>query len=215
MISAATPCRVLCRSGTGDPSGRSDFSERWDLYATIIHPASMTIRLRDLPPDVRKRVTGAVEAPKRACAARTRTAAPVAPVQASACVTEDGALHLVLLLPPKALTPNGRAHHMAKARATAKRREFVCRLIWSTVLGLQARASGPPWQAAEIQVTFFYPNRRRDEDNAKSLTNCKADFDGIADALGINDSRFTHLPPVLEIDCERPRVEVLVRERKP
>jgi crossover junction endodeoxyribonuclease RusA len=41
-----------------------------------------------------------------------------------------------------------------------------------------------------VRLTFHPPdNRRRDIDNALSC--CKAYLDGIADAYGVNDNRFT------------------------
>jgi Holliday junction resolvase RusA-like endonuclease len=53
---------------------------------------------------------------------------------------------------------------------------------------------------------FMKDRRRRDADNL--LGSMKAAFDGIADALGFDDSGFVHWPCTIGYDRERPRVEV-------
>lgn len=89
---------------------------------------------------------------------------------------------LVLPWPPKELSPNARVH-WAKKSATAKRYRLACHVL--------TRQSGivAPEGVVSLVLTFCPPDRRRrDDDNC--LSSMKAGRDGIADALGIDDSRF-------------------------
>jgi crossover junction endodeoxyribonuclease RusA len=100
-------------------------------------------------------------------------------------------LNLVLPWPPKELSPNARLHHMALARVK-KRFRVAC--------GLQAMAQGARRLQAEnlaLRVVFVPPDRRaRDVDNCVAAM--KAGFDGLADVLGVDDSRWRWSdPPVL------------------
>jgi crossover junction endodeoxyribonuclease RusA len=89
--------------------------------------------------------------------------------------------------PAKALHPNSRPHHMAKHRATKAARE-AARIMAKPIGKIDAEA---------VKVTCIFspppPKRNRDADNL--LASCKAYFDGIADAIGIDDSRFRHQAP--------------------
>jgi crossover junction endodeoxyribonuclease RusA len=84
----------------------------------------------------------------------------------------------------KILSPNARVHWMRKAKVTK-----AARLMgWGYVL---AATGGKPniKGAAHVSMTFCPPDkRRRDLDNCISST--KAHRDGIADAIGIDDSKF-------------------------
>lgn len=86
--------------------------------------------------------------------------------------------------PDRRLHPNARVHWAVKAKATkAARRDAY----W------EARGCGvPPGMDAEmlkVRIVFHPPDRRkRDLDNL--LSNSKALLDGIADAAGIDDSRW-------------------------
>lgn len=90
---------------------------------------------------------------------------------------------IVLDYPPRTLSPNGRAHWRARAAAAKKHRE------WARLATLAARPAVPAEGPIGLLLTF-YPgsNRNRDRDNA--LASAKPALDGIADALGVNDSRF-------------------------
>src|SRR3546814_16726876 len=56
-------------------------------------------------------------------------------------------------------------------------------------LTLGAKIKAPENGDIRVVLTLYPPDRRqRDRDNL--LSNCKAYLDGIADALGVNDSRF-------------------------
>jgi crossover junction endodeoxyribonuclease RusA len=91
--------------------------------------------------------------------------------------------------PPKVLSPNARTHWAEKARKTKMART----LAW----GLTAQALGPQLRTYAsdgdilLKVTLEPPMRGGaipDEDNI--MASLKAYRDGIASALGINDSRF-------------------------
>ena len=115
---------------------------------------------------------------------------------------------IVLAYPDRLLSPNGRAHWAAIARAKKAARQSAS---WATIAAAGSKANLAPYQAHErIAVGVkFYPadNRRRDIDNA--LASLKAALDGISDALGIDDSRFIIVPQMMASDG-RARVEVVL-----
>lgn len=89
-----------------------------------------------------------------------------------------------LPFPPASLSPNARLHWAKKSKAAkAYRRE--CRL-----LTLEAGLRGVDWEGdIHVWIDFFPPDRRRrDDDNM--IAAFKSGRDGIADALGVDDSRF-------------------------
>ena len=86
--------------------------------------------------------------------------------------------------PPRALHPNARTHWAARAKAAAKARADARHLAQA----VGARALG--WDGAAVRLTFCPPDRRvRDLDGV--LSSCKAGCDGIADATGVDDSRWS------------------------
>lgn len=88
--------------------------------------------------------------------------------------------------PPKELSPNARLHWAKLARAKAAYRQ-TCG--WEVKRHAAAFGAGPHEQLV-LTLEFFAPNKRsRDQDNL--LASMKAGLDGMADALGINDSRWT------------------------
>lgn len=98
-------------------------------------------------------------------------------------------LRVELPFPPAELSPNKRLH-WAKKAALVKAYRHQASL--STVCAQDIMDRGIRWPydgEIPISVTFFPPdNRRRDRDNM--LASFKAGFDGIADALGVDDNRF-------------------------
>lgn len=92
-------------------------------------------------------------------------------------------MKLILPWPPKELNPNATGHWSKRAKA-AKSYRHACRII-TFASGIKA-----PEGRVLLVLEFVPPNRqRRDDDN---LVACfKAGRDGIADALGIDDNRFT------------------------
>lgn len=120
--------------------------------------------------------------------------------------TEDGGLLVTLPLPPKELSPNARVHWAKKQKVV---REY--RRLAAISAAIAMRNTGAPhWERATVQATFYFrQRRRRDADNLTSW--CKCYYDGLADAgVVANDSGFTHLPVRVEIDRERPRVELCI-----
>lgn len=94
---------------------------------------------------------------------------------------------ITLPWPPKQLSPNARVHWAQKARA-AKKYKKDC-----FILTKQAEVELPKTDKLHLFVDFYQPdNRKRDQDNIEA--SMKAGYDGIADALGVNDSRFVIHP---------------------
>lgn len=96
--------------------------------------------------------------------------------------------HVDLPWPSRTLHPNERPHYMAKARATKAARA-------------SARAMAKPIgkidaDAVKVTCIFSPPPVKRNRDLDGLLSSCKAYFDGIADVIGIDDSRFQHQAPV-------------------
>jgi crossover junction endodeoxyribonuclease RusA len=98
-------------------------------------------------------------------------------------------LRVELPFPPPDLSPNARVHWRVKADAVRTYRHDV------DILTLVARPHATrcnPWPhegEIALTVTFCPPdNRRRDRDNMMAAF--KAGFDGIADALCVDDSVF-------------------------
>jgi crossover junction endodeoxyribonuclease RusA len=89
---------------------------------------------------------------------------------------------LILPWPPKVLSPNARSHWATKSKA-AKAYRAACFLLC-----LKAALPVPTGRAL-LSLEFVPPDRRRRDDD-----NCIAAFksgrDGVAQALGIDDSRF-------------------------
>lgn len=85
--------------------------------------------------------------------------------------------------PHKALWPNGRAHFLTKSREAKKHRRWARH---ATI----AEVKGAPPQNVTLRVTV-YPKRTGPEpDRDNCIAACKAYFDGIADALKLNDRTF-------------------------
>ena len=104
--------------------------------------------------------------------------------------------------PSPNLSPNARPHWAALARAkkAARREGYIGSYEIGKIVGAKA---------VRIQVTFIPPNAiRRDADNM--LASIKAHLDGIADAIGIDDSRWTWAAPVIAKPEKPGRVVVTI-----
>lgn len=114
-------------------------------------------------------------------------------------------LTVCLPIPDRCLSPNARSHWAVRSKA-AKRQHAVA--FFDTVEVLEM--PGVTFQPAETNGVrcrwFFRDRRRRDADNL--LASMKHAFDGIAEALGVDDRTFVHWPAVIGYDRDRPRVEV-------
>lgn len=92
---------------------------------------------------------------------------------------------VILPWPPTVLSPNARAHWRRKASAIAAARSdayYACR---------EAGVPSLPWDRMHVAIEFRAPSRRPyDLDNA--LARCKGTLDGLADATGVDDSKWTY-----------------------
>ena len=94
------------------------------------------------------------------------------------------ALNLTLPWPPSALSPNGRTHWAALAKA---KKAYRTECAW------QAKAQGArAIDAAKLHVSLvFVPPSRRVHDLDNLLARFKAGIDGLCDVLGVDDSRWS------------------------
>ena len=89
---------------------------------------------------------------------------------------------IVLPFPPASLSGHNTGHWRSKATPTAQHRE------WARLATLAAKPPIPPDGDICIHVRFQPPDRRGDRTNFPNRL--KPYFDGIADALAVNDARF-------------------------
>ena len=91
---------------------------------------------------------------------------------------------VILPWPPRELSPNSRTHWAKKAKA-AKAYRLDC-----FYLAKEAKVTAPKEGPINLHIEFVPPDRRpRDLDNM--LASIKSGLDGLAEALGVNDKRFT------------------------
>lgn len=101
-------------------------------------------------------------------------------------------MQITLPFPPASLSGHAKGNgQWVKIADTKKFRE------WARNAALAAKLSAPGEGDIGVQITFEPPNRRGDRVNFPNR--CKPIFDGIADAMKVNDSRFVpsfvFLPP--------------------
>ena len=91
---------------------------------------------------------------------------------------------IILPWPPRDLSPNVRTHWAKLARAKRLYRE-AC--FWTSVeQGLERM------NADSLHLTLtFYPPTRREFDLDNALARIKSGLDGLADVLGVDDSRWS------------------------
>jgi crossover junction endodeoxyribonuclease RusA len=100
-------------------------------------------------------------------------------------ISAEGELRLALSWPAPGLSPNARLHWAKKAKLTKAARKDA----WVTALAVRRRLPALGDGAINLDVEFCPPDhRRRDRDNL--IASMKAANDGIADALGVDDSKF-------------------------
>jgi len=108
---------------------------------------------------------------------------------------------IVLPFPPSSLSGHAKGHWRSKSSPTAKHR------AWAYAAAKAAGYAPQPSGDISIHVTFYPPDRRGDRVNFPNRM--KPYFDGIADALGVNDNRF--LPHFHFCEPQKPgRVEVRI-----
>ena len=113
---------------------------------------------------------------------------------------------IILRLPNRALSPNARANHFARAAATKKYRREA-----REAAEAEGIESGP-WERATIAATFYHKTKRR-RDDVNALAMLKPAYDGIVDAGLIVDDDSEHLttlPASFALDKAAPRVELLI-----
>jgi crossover junction endodeoxyribonuclease RusA len=89
---------------------------------------------------------------------------------------------IVLPFPAKILWPNGRGHWAEKGRETKKHR------LWALGAALSLRLPKPEGRV-NVSLTI-HPKTAHAIDADNAVASCKAYLDGIAQALGVNDSTF-------------------------
>lgn len=90
---------------------------------------------------------------------------------------------IILPFPDRRLHPNARIHHMEKARVVKQAREDAA--WWAKAAGVKPIKT----DALSITIIFYPPdNRRRDVDGM--LASLKPALDGIADVVGVDDSKW-------------------------
>lgn len=105
--------------------------------------------------------------------------------------------------PSRTLHPNARVHWAKKAKATKKAR--------ADARSVASGAKLPRIDASTIKVTcIFSPPVKRNRDTDNLIAACKAYFDGIADAIGVNDSCFRHQEPVWGIPTKGGKVSIIL-----
>lgn len=89
-----------------------------------------------------------------------------------------------LPFPAKILWPNGRGHHMAKHREAKKHKAWAYAAMLADLRG--AKHDGSP---VTLRATF-HPKTANAVDKDNASASLKAYQDGIAQALGMDDSAF-------------------------
>lgn len=108
---------------------------------------------------------------------------------------------IVLPFPPASLSGHAKGHWRTKAAVTARWRHDA------RLATLAAKATAPEDGDIAIRIRFVPPDRRGDRTNYANRL--KPIFDGIADALGVNDRRFK--PSYEFAEPEKPgRVELSI-----
>lgn len=98
-------------------------------------------------------------------------------------MTDRMSAEIILPWPDKRLSPNARLHWAKLAAAKKSAKKDAHNITLAT--GIRKIAA----DALTARVSFYPPDHRpRDIDNA--LASCKAYFDGIALAIGVDDSKW-------------------------
>ena len=97
---------------------------------------------------------------------------------------------LILSWPPRALSPNGRAHHFAKYRAKKVARQEG----WA--VAKKAKLSIAAGDVPVLVSMRFHPPTKTAPDADNAIASMKSQLDGIADALGVDDKTFRIAEPV-------------------
>lgn len=96
--------------------------------------------------------------------------------------------------PSADLSPNARVHHMARARAVKKARDYAWGMTKAAMPALGIKVGS--WVGPITVQYTFHPEIDRDRDDDNFAARMKPARDGIARALGVDDSGFTQLPVI-------------------
>lgn len=118
---------------------------------------------------------------------------------------------IVLPWPPHALSPNARPHFYTKAAATKKAR------AWAFAATRDARIGVAAADVPILLAVTFHPKTRHPIDQDNAMASCKAYFDGIADALKVNDHlfRFASVEVAEPVKGGKVTVEIITGEARP
>lgn len=117
---------------------------------------------------------------------------------------------LTLPWPDRNLHPNSRPHFMVLAKAKRAAREsarWAAKEAWPN-------ADLPATGRLHLWIDFYAPDKRRRDDDGL-LSSMKAARDGIADALGIDDSRFVSHPWIKDQTFKGGKVEIRITPAPP
>ena len=113
-------------------------------------------------------------------------------------------IELTLPWPPKILSPNARSHWAPKAKAKKAYRQIGYLLA--------CNSKRQAWVGdLRVWLTFAPPSRRH-FDHDGLISRMKAGFDGIADALGIDDNRFRIERPEIVAPVKGGQVRVRIEQ---
>ncbi len=90
--------------------------------------------------------------------------------------------------PDKSLSPNARVHRM-KLAGIKKRQRQTCYVETLRQVGRPSLKT----DASYLVLLTFYPSDRRKRDRDNLGASMKSALDGMADALGVNDSQFVQV----------------------
>lgn len=107
-----------------------------------------------------------------------------------------------LPFPPASLSGHTKGHWRSTSGIVARHRE------WARLATLAAKATAPARGDIRVVTTFYPPDRRGDRINFPNRM--KPYFDGIAQAMGVNDSRF--LPAYIFAEPSKPGKVVIIIE---
>ncbi|RUW04031.1 hypothetical protein [Mesorhizobium sp. M1A.F.Ca.IN.020.04.1.1] len=93
---------------------------------------------------------------------------------------------ITLPWPPRSLHPNARTHWARKAKDAKQAR--ITAAWCAREAGIRKGDCDIP-QALKVTAIFYPPNRHK-HDLDGCLSSCKAFLDGIADAIGVDDSKW-------------------------
>lgn len=100
-------------------------------------------------------------------------------------------MKITLPWPPRELSPNARLHHMALHRAKKAYRE-AC--YWTAY-----EQGARKMEAEKLSVTMeFHPPNKHARDLDNCIASMKSGIDGIVDLLGVDDSKWSLTPRLLD-----------------